>query len=64
MALFSDFLSMPKISKFLEEMKSSTNLVFLLSTKRGRETKRTLALRLTPNRKSALIPRSNLPSVT
>lgn len=44
MALFSDYLSlvlsMPKISKFLEEMKSSTDLVFFLSTKRGRETKK------------------------
>lgn len=41
MALVSDYvsvvLSMLKISKFLEEMKSLTNLVLLLSIKRGRE---------------------------
>lgn len=41
MALISDYLSvvlsMLKISKFLEEMKSLTNLVLLLSIKRGRE---------------------------
>ena len=44
MALVSDYLSavlsMLKISKFLEEMKSLTNLVLPLTMKRGRETKK------------------------
>jgi len=43
MAFVSDYLivvlSMLKISKFLEEMKSLTNPVLLLSIKRRRETK-------------------------